>query len=81
MAVSKIRPTIEMPALELNTKMFLDVDPNEHYLAFAVDDPRLVLPQDMSDMLVQYPGVGKGAFFLPFFLSFFSSVFFFFFFF
>ena len=64
MAVSKIRPTIEMPALELNTKMFLDVDPHEHYLAFAVDDPRSVLPHDMSDMLVQYPGVGRGAFFI-----------------
>ncbi|KAJ7386395.1 ATP-binding cassette sub- A member 1 [Desmophyllum pertusum] len=52
----------EMPALELNTNMFLDVDPHEHYLAFAVDNgDRSVATQDMTDMLVEYPGVGTSC--------------------
>ena len=59
MIVSQIRPFKEMPALELNTNMFLDVDPHEHYLAFAVDDPRSVMTQDMTEMLIKYPGVGR----------------------
>ena len=60
MIVSQIRPFSEMPALELNTNMFLDVDPHEHYLAFAVDNgDRSVATQDMTDMLVEYPGVGE----------------------
>ena len=49
-----------MPALELDTKMFLDAEPHVHYLPFAVDDPHSVLPQDMTDQLIHYPGVGKG---------------------
>ena len=60
MLVSQIRPVSEMPALELNTDMFLDLDPHEHYLAFALDDNgKSVLTQNMMDMLVQYPGVGE----------------------
>lgn len=62
MIVSQIRPFSEMPALELSTNMFLDVDPHEHYLAFAVDDPRSIMTQDMTDSLVQYPGVGMITF-------------------
>ena len=64
MAVSKIRPSIVMPALELNTDMFLDVDPSVHYLPFSYDDPNSVMTQDMTDILVQYPGVGKMIAFL-----------------
>ncbi len=60
MIVSQIRPFSEMPALELNTNMFLDVDPHEHYVPFADDGVRRsVMTQDMTDSLVQYPGVGK----------------------
>lgn len=60
MLVSQIRPVSEMPALELNTDMFLDLDPHEHYLTFALDDNgKSVLTQNMMDMLVQYPGVGE----------------------
>ncbi|KAL9951119.1 hypothetical protein ACROYT_G043723 [Oculina patagonica] len=59
MIVSQIRPFSEMPALELNTNMFLDVDPHEHYVPFADDGVRRsVMTQDMTDSLVQYPGVG-----------------------
>ncbi|XP_027045418.1 ATP-binding cassette sub-family A member 1-like isoform X2 [Pocillopora damicornis] len=62
MLVSQIRPVSEMPALELNTDMFLDLDPHEHYLAFALDDNgKSVLTQNMMDMLVQYPGVGTSC--------------------
>lgn len=65
MIVSQIRPFSEMPALELNTNMFLDVDPREHYLPFADDGVRRsVMTQDMTDMLVQYPGVGKQIIYL-----------------
>ena len=60
MIVSQIRPFSEMPALELNTNMFLDVDPHEHYLTFAVDDNgKSAVTQNMMDMLVKYPGVGE----------------------
>lgn len=60
MIVSQIRPFSEMPALELNTDMFLKVDPHEHYVAFAEDgDRRTFMTKDMTDSLVRYPGVGK----------------------
>lgn len=47
-----------MPALELNTNMFLEAAPYEHHVAFAVDDPRSVMSQDMTERLIKYPGVG-----------------------
>ena len=59
MIVSQIRPFSEMPPLELSTNMFLEAAPYEHYLAFAVDDPRSVMSQDMTERLIKYPGVGK----------------------
>jgi len=60
MIVSQIRPFSEMPALELNTNMFLKVDPHEHYVAFAEDDDRRTsMTKDMTVNLVRYPGVGK----------------------
>ena len=60
MIVSQIRPFSEMPALELNTNMFLKVDPHEHYVAFAEDgDRQTSMTKDMTDNLVRYPGVGK----------------------
>ena len=58
MIVSQIRPFSEMPPLELSTNMFLEAAPYEHYLAFAVDDPRSVMSQDMTERLIKYPGVG-----------------------
>ncbi|PFX16944.1 ATP-binding cassette sub-family A member 1 [Stylophora pistillata] len=62
MLVSQIRPVSEMPALELNTNMFLDLEPHEHYLAFALDDNgKSALTQRMMDMLVEYPGVGTSC--------------------
>ena len=65
MIVSQIRPFSEMPALELNTNMFLEVDPHEHYVAFAEDgDRRTFMTKDMTDNLVRYPGVGKQIIFL-----------------
>ena len=60
MIVSQIRPFSEMPALELKTNMFLDVDPHEHYVPFAEDGDRgTLMTKDMTDNLVRYPGVGK----------------------
>ena len=60
MIVSQIRPFTEMPALELNTNMFLKVDPHEHYIPFAEDgERRTFMTKDMTDGLVRYPGVGK----------------------
>lgn len=65
MIVSQIRPFSEMPALELNTDMFLKVDPHEHYLPFAEDGDRpTFMTKDMTENLVRYPGVGKQIIFL-----------------
>lgn len=65
MIVSQIRPFSEMPALELNTNMFLKVDPHEHYVPFAEDgDRETFMTRDMTDNLVHYPGVGKQIVFL-----------------
>lgn len=65
MIVSQIRPFNEMPALELNTDMFLKVDPHEHYLPFAEDGDRpTFMTKDMTENLVRYPGVGKQIIFL-----------------
>ena len=65
MIVSQIRPFSEMPALELNTNMFLKVDPHEHYVPFAEDGDRpTFMTKDMTENLVRYPGVGKQIIFL-----------------
>ena len=59
MGVSKIRPSIVMPALELTTDMFLNEEPNVHYLPFSFDNSSEALTENMTHMLVKYPGVGK----------------------
>lgn len=58
MGVSKIRPSIVMPALELTTDMFLNEEPNVHYLPFSFDNSSEALTENMTHMLVKYPGVG-----------------------
>ena len=59
MAVAKIRPSYEMPPLELTTDMFLNAEPHVHYLPFALDSQRGNSTDDLTDMVVKFPGVGK----------------------
>lgn len=59
MAVAKIRPSYEMPPLELTTDMFLNAEPHVHYLPFAMDSQRGNSTDDLTDMVVKFPGVGK----------------------
>lgn len=59
MAVAKIRPSYEMPPLELTTDMFLNAEPRVHYLPFALDSQLGNSTDDLTDVVVKFPGVGK----------------------
>lgn len=61
MAVAKIRPSYEMPPLELTTDMFLNAEPYVHYLPFALDSQRGNSTDDLTDMVVKFPGVGPAC--------------------
>ena len=58
MIVSQIRPFTEMPAIELNTKMFVENEPHENHVFFSVDDVKSPAVKSMANMLLEYPGLG-----------------------